>query len=278
MPQIPLFTSLPPRVQRTAADGQDQGPAWTRACIASWQRAGYHVVSVNAAAEAAAVRAAYPGIEVTEVTRDGAARTGRPLVHLPDLLALMASCGQRSAALANADVMFSAQAVQHLRGWQPDGFGFSGRIDVDDFACANPRLHGGVDFVIANTRCLRDLDVPDFLFGTPWWDYWLPLALTGRGVPGVKLAAHGLPVILHLAHAERWNHGDFIANFALFQRALAGQALGVAAAPWQAADRPSDRPSDTMLQLCMAIGRATSAMIHENHPVFDLTHSAAVAA
>jgi hypothetical protein len=273
MRPTPLFTSLPPRVRRLARDGQDQGPAWTRACIQSWQRAGYRVVSVNSAAEADSVRAAYPGIEVAEVARDGQARTGRPLIYVADLLSMMAHCNQSCAALANADVMFTSAAIERLAGWQPEGFAFSGRIDVDDFRFSNPRLHGGVDFVIAQTCHLKDLAVPDFLFGTPWWDYWLPLALTGQGVQGVKLTAQGLPVIAHLAHEERWNHGDFLANFALFSRALADQACG--SSTTRVPDGKPDQ-SNAMLNLCMAIARATSAMIHKNHTLLELGQTDAV--
>lgn len=275
MNRTPLFTSLPPRVKRLAPDGEDRGPAWTHLCLQSWQRAGFEVVSVNAACEADEVRAAYPGITVSPVQRDGRARTGRPLVYLADLLALMAGCDQPQAALANADVMFTAQAIAGLPGWRAQGFVFSGRIEIDDFQFANPRLHGGVDFVMAETRHLQGLAVPELLFGTPWWDYWLPLAMAGRGVPVAKLQAQGLPVIAHLAHPERWSREDFLANFALFTHALAQQAQGLPPLP---APAGAATGAETMLPMCLAFSRAMSALIHNDNPVLELTGTLAAAA
>jgi hypothetical protein len=271
MPNIPLFTSIPARVSRRLPDGREVGAAWTRACIASWQRAGYDVVSVNAASESAEVRARHPDIEVVEVGRDGQAASGRPLVYVADLLAAMARSGQRSVALANADVMCMNDATALLRGWEPEGFAFSNRLDVDDPGGANPRLHGGVDFLIVNTRHLQNLAAPDFLFGTPWWDYWLPLALMARGAPGRRLALNGLPVVAHLAHPERWNRADFIGNFERFSRALADAAV-------QPDANDASGAPDAMLALSLHIARSTSGMIHQLNGVLDLTGVRAMAA
>jgi hypothetical protein len=259
MPQIPLFTSIPPRVKRLIAGGQDVGPAWTRACVASWRRAGYRVVSVNAQCEVDEVRQQYPELEVVGVARDGRARTGRPLVFVADMLALMAGCGHRSAAIANADVMCMSDAIERLRGWETEGFAYSNRLDIDDPALSNPRLHGGMDFLIVNTRHLGGLTVPDFLFGTPWWDYWLPMALTGLGVKGARLSVNQLPLIAHLAHTDRWNGTDFVGNFAVYAQALADMS--------RASDGP---PSPAMLEVCARIARSTSTLVHEGNPVQEL--------
>jgi hypothetical protein len=263
--QIPLFTSIPPRVKRLIHDGQDIGPAWTRGCIASWQRAGYRVVSVNAHCEVDEVRRQYPDVQVVGVARDGRARTGRPLVFVADMLALMADSGHRSAAIANADVLCMNDAIDRLRGWEPEGYAYSNRMDIDDPQFSNPRLHGGMDFLIANTHHLRTLTVPDFLFGTPWWDYWLPMALTGLGVKGARLSVNQLPLIAHLAHADRWNGADFLGNFALYAQAMAAQASS-----------PAGQSSPAMLEVCLRMARSTSTMVHEHNPVQELPMPAEV--
>jgi hypothetical protein len=263
MPPIPLFTSIPPRVQRVIHGQQDVGAAWTRACITSWQRAGYRVVSVNAHCEVAEIRRQHPDVDVVGVARDGRVRTGRPLVFIADMLALMADCGHTSAAIANADVLCMNDAADRLRGWQPDGFAYSNRVDIDDPQLSNPRLHGGMDFLIANTRHLRTLDVPDFLFGTPWWDYWLPMALTAQGVQGARLAVNNLPLIAHLAHDDRWKSVDLLANFARYAQSLADQAR-----------QPGGEPAPAMLDICLRIARSTSTMVHECNPVQELPAAA----
>jgi hypothetical protein len=259
MPPIPLFTSIPARVRRVIHGTQDVGAAWTRACIASWQQAGYRVVSVNAHCETGEVRSQHPDVDVIGVARDGRARTGRPLVFIADMLALMADCGHTSAAIANADVLCMTDAATRLRGWEPDGFAYSNRLDIDDPQLSNPRLHGGMDFLIANTAQLRALQAPDFLFGTPWWDYWLPMALTGLGVKGARLSVNQLPLIAHLAHDDRWNAAQLLANFALYAQALSDQAR-----------QPHAEPSQAMLDVCLRIARSTSTMVHECNPVQEL--------
>lgn len=255
MPNLPLFTSIPARISRRTPDGQEAGPAWTRACIDSWKNAGYDVVSVNAVSEAAQVRQAYPGVEVVEVQRDGSVRNGRPLVYVSDMLALMAASGHASVAIANADVLCLADAAAMLRGWQPQGFAYSNRLDIDDRSGAGARQHGGMDYLIVNTPHLEGLAAPDFLFGTPWWDYWLPLALMSRGIPGTRLSLNGLPVIAHLAHTERWNSADFMGNYTLFAHAMAVQA---AIAP------------GATLGLYIDVARSTSDTIHRLNPVTEL--------
>jgi len=263
MAKIPLYTSIPARVSRRTPDGQESGPAWTRACIASWQQAGYDVISLNAAGEAAQVRAAHPGVEVVEVARDGSARGGRPLVYVADMLALMAASGHATVAIANADVMCMADAASQLRGFTPHGFAYSNRLDIDDPSGSGARQHGGVDFVIIEARHLQGLAVPDFLFGTPWWDYWLPMALMSRGVAGTRLAFNGLPVIAHLAHSERWDRADFMANYTLFAQAMAEQSLAAGGAG-------SGPAADAVLGLYMDVARSTSGTIHRLNPVSDL--------
>lgn len=266
-----LYTSIPPKVSRIV-DGQEVGHLWTRMCIDSWKRAGYDVVSINSAREAEQISSIYPDVNVQSVDRDGMATVGRPLIYLSDLLSVAIKDGSSFFAIANADVMFLNDAAIALKDWTPElGFAYSTRLDIDDLAGANPRLHGGVDFAILKVSDLQGLEFPDFLFGTPWWDYWLPLAMNCKGVKGCRLAYNHLPVIAHLFHGDRWSHDEFLTNFSLFVNAIS--TVVTDRSKWSGnvdgVDLATGLPGP-MLKMCLEYAKASSGMIHQENSVFDL--------
>jgi hypothetical protein len=266
-----LYTSIPPKVGRVV-NGQDVGLIWTRMCIDSWMRAGYTVMSVNSRHEAGRVREMYPDVTVLEVERDGQEITGRPQVYLSDMLAYAVKSDQPFFAIANADVLIMTDASESLNGWHPEeGFAYSNRLDIADLNGANPQLHGGVDFVIVNANDLLGLEFPDFLFGTPWWDYWLPLALNCKGVKGHRLTQNSLPVIAHLFHQDQWSHEQFLSNYTLFTNAIAQVVSERAKWPAEVStvDMSTGLPG-AMLKMCLEYAKLSSGMIHQGNPVIDL--------
>ena len=52
---IALVTSVPPTMKRPGPGGEDAGPAWRAACLASWPAPGWRVVTLNPADELAAL-------------------------------------------------------------------------------------------------------------------------------------------------------------------------------------------------------------------------------
>lgn len=268
---INLYTSIPPVVSRIVT-GHDAGLEWTRMCIASWKRTGYNVVSFNSGAEAQRVSEIYSDVNVIEVSRDGSTITGRPQVYLSDMLSIATKTNQSFFALANADVLFLTDAAAALKDWVPnDGFAYSNRLDIQDLVGTSPQLHGGVDFVIVNANDLSGLDFPDFLFGTPWWDYWLPLVLNCKGVKGRRLTHNGLPVIAHLFHQDQWSHAQFLNNFTLFTNALATMVSQRTKWPSDVStvDMSTGLPG-AMLKFCLEYAKASSSMIHQENLVIDV--------
>lgn len=267
-----LFTSLPPKVSRIVEE-KDVGTTWTRMCINSWKSAGYEVHSVNSGLEAGQVKAAYPDINVIEVPRDGMAVAGRPVVFLSDMLSLGVQRSSSSFAIANADVMILSDAGNALRGWVPhEGFAISNRLEIFDLLGSNPKLHhAGVDFAILNTRDLAKIKFPDFLFGMPWWDCWLPLALNCVGVKGCKIKYNGIPVIAHLFHKDRWNSRDFLNNFTTFISAIANIVGEREALPSHVyeVDSSSGLPGP-LLKICLEYAKATSLIVRGENSTHDL--------
>lgn len=216
-----LITSIPERVSRPLPSGADVGQMWTEQCIWRWVMAGFKVHSLNNEAEIEALKDRYPHVTFHTAKRDARAEVGKPLVYLRDMLDTVAAQPGEYVAITNADVFLRIDDFQKLMQCRPEGMAYSTRIDVDDLDMTNAEIHGGVDFLFFHRDILEKLDLPDFIFGTPWWDYWLPIATLGMNLPITRLESNGVPIIAHLRHAERWNEEQFARNYHLFMRYLA---------------------------------------------------------
>lgn len=266
-----IYTSIPPKVTRIV-NGQDVGQVWTQMCVNSWLEAGYTIFSVNSDKESTAVASLYPGINIIKTSRDGSDKVGRPLVYVSDIISAAIKANQVNFALVNADIMFLKDAASVLKGWVPaNGFAYSTRLDIDDLIGNNPRLHGGVDFLILKTSDVSKLELPDILFGTPWWDYWLPCSLNLLGVKGRRLSFNNLPVIAHLFHDERWSHTDFLDNFTLFINEISNiiQKRNRLCASTYQIDPETGFPGD-MLRIALEFARASSGMIHLHNDQLEI--------
>jgi hypothetical protein len=266
-----IYTSIPPKVSRFV-DGQDVGNLWTRMCVNSWLEAGYTIYSVNSEKESSSIASLYPDVNIIEVNRDGSHIVGRPLVYISDIIKLAIQSNQRYFALVNADIMISKDASAALKGWIPEnGFAYSTRLDIDDLSGKNPRVHGGVDFLILETKDVVEIDLPDILFGTPWWDYWLPISLNCRGINGRRLIKNNAPVITHLFHDERWSHTDLFDNFNLFIAELikAVQQRDRLPSYSYKIDANTGLPG-SMLSIILEYARTSSGLIHQLNPSIEL--------
>lgn len=200
MIKIPLITSLPPRMTRTDEAGVDIGKTYQEACLASWGVAGFEPVSVNSAREE------FPhAARRIPVDRDASALTGRPHVYLADMLRVaVAESRGGPFALTNADIVLPANDVLATRvaNLEPGEFIFSRRLDVRRPGdTTGPAWTPGFDFFAGRGEDIADLRDAGFVFGAPWWDHYLPLAIFMRG----QRVRQTAPTVLHLDHTERWN-------------------------------------------------------------------------
>lgn len=208
-PPILLATSLVP--------GRDN--AIQTAAVASWLAAGFEVISVNGAAEAEAVTAAYPGVTVVPVSATAERFAKKPVPYIHDLLkALRQALDARGLAPADAAVgLINADIyIRNVPGLMAtlarearDSLICGPRIDVTDtaaFAAFTPTGREtpsiGYDAFFMTGALLDDFADSPFCMGMPFWDYWFPLTTLLRGR---KLKTLTDPVALHVAHDTRWD-------------------------------------------------------------------------
>ena len=196
---IPIITSLPPNLSRLDARGEEIGADYQERCIESWHRAGFEPISVNSTSESYR-----HSVRMIPVSRDASTVTGRPNVFLADLLAVASNeAAGGPCVLMNADLLIRpgtalAAKVLELR---PGEFIFSRRIDIDrpDQTYGMPVLFG-YDFFAGHADDISGLPDGGMVFGAPWWDYYLPLMMFGRGCRIYQTE----PAVLHLAHEVKW--------------------------------------------------------------------------
>jgi hypothetical protein len=239
---VALFTSIPATATRRDRSGNDIGAAYLARCVASWVAAGYRVVSVNGADEAAQLTPRYPAIEVRAIARTALAKTGRPLIHLADVLQECAAAPEPLVGVINADLYLHAPAA--LAGFLAAADGrtllYGSRLDVEDLdapGAAQPYV-SGLDYFFFAPAMVRELADEGFLIGETWWDYWLPIALAKRGYD-LKVAA--APLALHLRHDESaiaMRAPTYLEYFQAFARALTVRLPLPGDQPWSVEVRP----------------------------------------
>jgi hypothetical protein len=197
---IPLITSISPRIFRRNEKGDEIGEAYQLTCIESWRHAGFEPVSVNSINEAYS-----HSVRMIPVRRDASAITGRAHVFLADLLAVVSTEARgRPFVLMNADLVIPSTSAlaDRLAQIRPGEFIFSRRIDIDQPGQTDgvaPRW--GYDLFAGHADDISQLPDAGMVFGAPWWDYFLPLLMFMQGCRIYQIK----PAVLHLNHTERWN-------------------------------------------------------------------------
>jgi hypothetical protein len=206
------------------------------AAVASWQRAGFGVLSVNAAQEIAALSHDYPHVTFITATATGERIAGKPVPYIHDLLkALRAACASHGTPLVDCMVGV-INADIHLR--LPDGgraaleaaarnaLLLGPRVDVpsaEALAQFKPAGHEtysvGYDYFLMSGNLLADFGDTPFCIGMPFWDYWMPLVALLKGRP---LKTINAPVALHVGHETRWDNKVYV-----FFHAMIGDILAL---------------------------------------------------
>ncbi len=205
MKRVPLLTSIPPRFARRDGSGVDVGPAYAAQCVRSWRECGFEPHTVNAAAEESAGLIGSEAIRRLDVARDARPLCGKPLVWLDDLLRAARSVSDGPVAITNADILLepAAEAARLVAALRPGQCVVAKRVDVPTLGARDGQAYPeGYDFFAFHVEDLRGLGESPFVFGLPWWDQYLPIALLLRGVRPVPLPG---PFAYHLLHQERWD-------------------------------------------------------------------------
>lgn len=206
---LPLLVSLPPKLRRLNANGEDIGAAYQRLCAKSWIEAGFTPVSVNSRREIEASPeivdlASALGVEVVPVDRDAHAIAGRANVFLTDVLAVGIKVSAAGPfAITNADIFLDGAVIAGVAGLGPREFFMRRRIEIVSPENRDGQGYsGGFDFFALHSAAAAAIPDIGLLIGAPWWDHYLPILLTDHGC---KRAGDIEGGVYHLEHEDRWN-------------------------------------------------------------------------
>jgi len=193
---IPLFTTIPPKISRPAAD-RDFGPAWLSVCARSWSQSGFRPVGINSAEEIQSFRMLTMDFEPTPHPRT------RPLII--DMLAAAKASGSRIAGIATADCAIIPQSnlSERLLTLLEGGLVIAERMNISQRDLRPTGQHCfGFDAFFFDVSSLDKIEWDEhFRIGAPWGDYWLPLEFLRAGLQVRTLPA---PVLVHLNHEQAW--------------------------------------------------------------------------
>jgi hypothetical protein len=185
--------------------GIEVGKDYLAECVQSWRRADFDVVSLNSAEEIEAVSRLDLDVELRRISGS------RPTIA--EFLGTIRASESPVAAIINADV-FMANHSGLLNAVAERGAGCMIMLERINIEPSSLRPTGqscnGFDAFIFHTEPLARIGLDfEFLFGQPWWDYWLPLAYAAAGGKLMKVKD---PILFHLDHPQKWNQGQWIAN------------------------------------------------------------------
>ena len=201
-----LATSIPPRF-----GGSDEARQLSRTgltiadAIASFEAAGFHVVSVNREGEKAGIHG-YPTVEIREVPPGGIF----PKKYGPNFGQILAQFGDAPGAIVNADIYMVKSNVASVLRERPGTVLVARRLDVATAAAGVVGTYNrGIDGIFFSGGALAEIaadpEIGAFQVGAPYWDILLPTAASLHHPVGFIPA----PFLLHEIHPARWNEADY---------------------------------------------------------------------
>lgn len=213
-PQIPLFTSIPPKWSRSS-NGRNFGPAWLQLCISSWKASGFRPISLNSAAEIEGL-GALP-IEFQPVPR------ARPLIT--DFLDAAKRSGSRIAGIVNADCMTipMLNLATALEDLLDNGVVIVERLNLsqEDLRPTGQHCYGFDAFFFTVDSLEKIRWSEDWKIGSVWWDYCFPFAFSAASQ---KIRTLSSPGLIHLDHEKRWSQDEWRSALPKLISAVEGNA------------------------------------------------------
>lgn len=203
---ITVITTLNPRIKRLDARGLDIGIDYQQRCLNSWRQAGARVVSINAEDEIHHLErlgydAAFVSVKTTPFMPGGKA--------LPTIFSALEVARRYEddvIFLTNSDIFYAAgpERLQLIEAAVEDGgFLVANRFDVQGLESGSgyPQPWGH-DLFAFHSRESRLLDPGIFAYGSPWWDYWLPINAL---FSGLELKFLECQDFRHMIHDQAWS-------------------------------------------------------------------------
>jgi len=184
---FPLFTSIPPRSNFSPL-------------VDNWESSGFKVTSINCGEEANILRAG--GLDVIEV------ESAQKRLKISEIMYAIANTGLPFACFMNADCRFIEPIdPEKLSTLARNSLILAERIDVDEAGAPTNVLCCGFDAFFFDTAALQSLTDAGYRIGTPWWDYWFPLAMHRSGL---ELKRFSCPILLHTTHDLNWDDDSYL--------------------------------------------------------------------
>ena len=205
VPSLTVATSLIP--------GQEQ--AQLRA-VQSWLQAGFHVASVNALADIAALLPYFPQVEFIATPRDGRSQYGRPFIYFDDILAYFRHRPIPLCGIITPDLCLSDDRLpSFIKDHGPGSFLFGSRVDVDSPASEDGQVYqAGFDYCFFDRKMLPCYPPQAFCLDLPWWDYWAAIIPLMAKLPVKQITT---PTTIHVKHRPWGSQANWL---------TLGEALG----------------------------------------------------
>lgn len=188
-----IATSISPR-----------NPERQRNALATWQEAGFRILSLNTGEEITALQKEFPDVRFLAAPQNGSEQFGHPYVYFNDLLTCLLSTGSKVGGIINSDIHLINPALFDLVS-QPKEHSlvFGSRVDVSTSSDRQGKLYDlGFDYFFFTRKLLTIFPPEPFCLGLPWWDFWAAL---------IPLAAKHVirrvitPAVVHVAHQAAWD-------------------------------------------------------------------------
>jgi hypothetical protein len=176
-PARALFTSIPPRLDRTSRHGHEIGDDYQNDCIRSWLEAGFEIYSIHFHDELPTIKRR-PGVNYVGIQRTDDDRPHDYKPSLQAILGVVERVGAGLSGLINSDIL-----LKNSPGWvdaierEVAGSVIAvTRYETNeiDHTCIG-RAPWGIDLFFLDRSFIADLKYCGMRIGETWWDYWLPL-------------------------------------------------------------------------------------------------------
>jgi len=172
--------------------------------LATWHKAGFRLIAINAADEIPTLQPHFPDIEFAAAPRDARSHYTRSYIYFDDCLACLTSTGSRAVGIINSDLRLVNKDLFSLVASETSpALLFGSRFDAASIDTKQGKLYAqGFDYFFFNRELLQDFPAENFCLGLPWWDYWAVLVPLAKNRLVKRVIT---PAVLHLTHPASWN-------------------------------------------------------------------------
>lgn len=179
-----------------------------RVAVQSWLAAGFHLISINALDDIAALSSQFPGVEFIAAPRDARSQYSRSYIYFDDILSYFRHRPIPICGIISPDLcLFDSRLPDLIRKEAPHSFLYGSRVDVDSPTATQGQVYNaGFDYFFFAREAIAHYPQQEFCLELPWWDYWAVIAPLMRKMPVKQITT---PVAVHVKHphagsAENW--------------------------------------------------------------------------